>query len=178
VISLSGPFDGSLPADVSDRFLELVSLTASRLFSLSAVLMNSPILPGLEVLSSRFSLTIAFSRLGSIEKMSSSDDGDSGSSGSISLVLGAGLGAGLLVLVLVVSGLIFWFATRGRAAPFDVSETGEFAMSPTDSRAPWDENVEMMSAENALASEGIIVDVPFPALNVMEEGLWLPEYIT
>jgi hypothetical protein len=181
----------------SRSFSESISLRGSRSFSLSVIdmnrlsrscnlieisvtLANSAIRPKNEVLASRSAVVIQTSLgawgsgLGSsIWHVTLLAETGSASSAGQALALGIGLGVGLLSLILFVVGSIVWFSTRRKVVILDFTEPSEFATDFIDEDDPWDEDVRMVSGENVLASEPIIMDVPFTEPAMMEESLWV-----
>jgi hypothetical protein len=181
----------------SPGFSKSICRGASRSFSLSVVsisllsgsydlievlvtLAHSRILPSIKFQASRSGTIIQISPDASGSGLRSSTwnttllgKTDSASSGSRALALGTGLGVGLLSLILSVIGFIFWFSTRRKPAVLDFTEPVEFATTIDDDDDPWSEDARMVSGENVLASEPVMMDIPFTEPAMMEESLWV-----
>jgi hypothetical protein len=151
----------------------------SDLVEISMGFIHSSVVAKISELSSGSSMTIRVgvddSRSNVLVSVGDADfpaNADSASGASTSAALGVGLGLGLLVLILVMSGVLFWFFTRRRDET-DVTQQDELAADSSDLPDAWAEHMILASGENALASEGQIVDVPFMDAGIMEEGLWI-----
>jgi hypothetical protein len=139
---------------------------------------RSSIFPEIDIHPSWSSLSVRLSAVesrsgvsGSVAHMDFPADAKRAQGANMSAALGAGLGVGLLVLVLVVSAVLFWLFARRRDAT-EVSETDELADDCPAVQDAWAELVQLASGENALASGGMMNDVPFMEAEIMEEGLW------
>jgi hypothetical protein len=188
--SISRRFDFSFPSSASSRFIASVDMRFSTGFSLSGV--NVTWLNGNEAISASYlatnllelSVEVTFSALNNESRLdepgSSLPDGDSASATSNALALGVGLGMGLILLLSLVSGGIFWFGGQRGTQSTDVTESSEFAMDqtdPADRPRGYGDGLHLASGENALASEVVDMGIPFTDPEMLEEGLWVGEYV-
>jgi hypothetical protein len=79
------------------------------------------------------------------------------------------LGVGLLVVILIASGVLFLFVTRRRDER-DATANDELTPDSTDVPDSWAEHVLLASGENALASEGHMMDIVVMEPGMVEEG--------
>jgi hypothetical protein len=112
--------------------------------------------PSLSNQSADISFAFRPSHPGSIGPGDFPVNADSALRGNSAAGLGAGLGVGLFVIVLLACGVLLWFTRRRRSERKDSEDPTE-----TNSADTWDEDINLASGENTLASEDMDGDSSF-----------------
>jgi hypothetical protein len=170
-LAVSAEYGAISPLDLSAEFANSRLNWNTEIPDVSIHIRASQIVRNTELLPSRFyrsaecSFELGPNRPGSIGRGDFPANADSALRGNNAAGLGAGLGVGLFILILLVCGVLYWFARRRRAEPKDQEDPTEIHSTDT-----WDENLDLVSGENTLASERIAPDEAFTERPIVALG--------